>query len=75
MNRSYKRADKVNVYTTQLDKDAGKVARRVSRVPYSFHGFDSYEVNGKILPGYTDPMHTDADACVILNESAPCTAI
>lgn len=68
MDQKYKRAEIVNVYATQADKDAGTPLWRVSRVPLTFGGFDSYEIEGRILPGYLDRIHTDADACVILKD-------
>jgi len=69
MDRAYKRAERVTVYATQADKDAGKALKTVHCKPYSYAGYDTYEVDGKFLPGYLDPHHPDADACVILEDT------
>lgn len=67
MDRRYKRTDRVNVYENQSAKDCGRIFKTVERVPYSRAGFDSYEIDGRIMPGYFDSMHPAADGCVILD--------
>jgi hypothetical protein len=69
MDRSYLAPHKVNVYADQQAKDAGNKLKRVREVPYSIHGYASYRVDDKILPGYLDPNDATADACVILKET------
>jgi len=66
MDRMYKRADSVAVYATQADKDAGKPLKTVLCKPYSYGGYETYQVDGKFYPGYVDAAG-GADACVILN--------
>jgi hypothetical protein len=63
MDRQYLRPHKVNVY------QGDKLVKVVRTKPYSIHGFDSYKVEGRLLPGYVDRADSTADACVFLEEA------
>ena len=65
----YKKADTVNVYATQEDKDSGNILCTVKRVPYSYAGFDNYCYQNVVYYGFVDSVH-DVDACIILTN--PC---
>lgn len=67
MDRSYKRAERVNVYQTLNGMNTGQPpVATVERVPYSRAGFDYYMVEGKCRPGWRDQQDATADACVCL---------
>lgn len=69
MDRMYKKADTVNVYATQADKDSGNILCTIERVPYSYAGFDNYRYEGVVYYGFMDSVY-DVDACIILTK--PC---
>jgi hypothetical protein len=66
MDRSYMAAQRVAVYKTQADKDAGRTAQVLSLVPYPSKGFDNFKVNDVMYPAFVDPC--GADACVVLTQ-------
>lgn len=67
-SHKHRAVERVNVYVSQQAKDAGVVLKTVRTKPYSLHGYDSYAVDGRVLPGYLDRNHHDVDACVILTD-------
>lgn len=66
MDRAMKRPERVNVYATQADKDAGNVLVSFSDQPYSDRGFDTYRYKGHFYPGFFDRVHNEVDACIVL---------
>lgn len=66
MDRQYMAEHKVNVYPSAKAKEAGETPRVVHTKPWPHRGYDNYQVDGVMYPGFID-SGTDADACVFLN--------
>lgn len=67
MDRQYKRAEKVNVYRTRAEHEAGQPPLYVvHEKPYSRAGLDYYAAGGSVRPGWVDSKDSTADACVYL---------
>lgn len=58
---------KVHVYPSTSAQHAGDKPRVVHTKPWPHRGYDNYQVDGVMYPGYIDPG-TDADACVFLDQ-------
>lgn len=69
MDRSYRRAEAINVYATQADKERGTRQCQVRKVAYSRDGLDYYEFEGRVYPGYFDDVDTRADGCIVLKRA------
>lgn len=67
MDRQYLREHTVIVYNNQSDKDNNKPLKTIYTRPYSHWGFENYKHDGLMYPGFIDPHHPHADACIILS--------
>lgn len=66
MDRAHLAPHKVHVYTSAKALDDGEKPRVESLVPYPSRGFDDYQVDGVMYPGYVD--RNGGDAAVFLND-------
>lgn len=64
MDRAHLAPHSVAVYKDGKDKDAATPHRVLNLVPYPYQGYDNYQVDGVMYPGFLD--HGGRDACVIL---------
>jgi hypothetical protein len=73
MDRIYKAAEKVLVYSSMEDHDNGAApVKCVSCVPYSSQGLDTYRVDGRFYPGGVNKRAPDVTFVVLTGPgSAP----
>lgn len=66
MDRSYLAPHKVHIYPSAKALDDGEKPAVQHLVPFPHAGFDNYQVDGVMYPGYVD--RNGGDAAVFLND-------